>query len=102
MFQIRNLVAVVALSLAAFTASAQQYEEVITGTPSAGAMAFDLVVVRPVSLVATVLGFGLWVVQLPLNGIEAAATGEWPPEAGEKLVVEPFAYTFTRPLGEME
>ena len=102
MFKFKTLVAVVALSLASFTASADQFEEVITGSPSAGAMAFDLIVVRPVSLVASVLGLGLWVVQLPLNGIEAAATGEWPPEAGEQLVVKPFAYTFTRPVGEMD
>ncbi|WP_428310995.1 hypothetical protein [Hydrocarboniphaga sp.] len=66
--------------------------------PSAGAMAFDLVVIRPLSLVATLLGSGLFLLQLPLDLIQ----GTPPVDPAQKLVVEPARYTFDRPLGVME
>lgn len=93
--------AAITLLVSASTAVAQDYQQ-IEYSPSAGAMAFDLVVVRPISLVGTVLGAGLWVVQLPFNGIQAAADGQWSNAPAEKLVGEPFRYTFTRPLGQLE
>ncbi|MDT0495799.1 hypothetical protein RM530_00245 [Algiphilus sp. W345] len=101
MKQFKQMCAAVALLGAVSVASAQDYQQ-IEHSPSAGAMAFDLVVVRPISLVGTVLGTGLWVLQLPFNGIQAAADGEWSSAPGDKLVVEPFSYTFTRPLGQLE
>ncbi|SHG62867.1 hypothetical protein SAMN04488068_0830 [Hydrocarboniphaga daqingensis] len=67
-------------------------------SPAAAAMAFDLIVVRPLSLVATVIGSGLFLLQLPLALIQA----EPPTAAAEKLVVEPARYTFDRPLGVMD
>lgn len=84
------------LVLATTTPMAQTtVEEEIHGTPSAGAMALDLVVVRPVSLAATVLGTGLYIVSLPF----AALSGDVVSPA-QRLIVEPAKYTFTRPLGE--
>ena len=87
-------------SLALFSslATADEYRDTLDGKPSAGAMAFDLVIVRPVSLVATVLGTGLFVLSLPLSFIQ----GEPPSGPAQKLVVEPAKYTFKRPLGEMQ
>lgn len=77
----------------------QQGEEVLPdNAPSAGAMAFDLVVIRPLSLVATLLGSGLFLLQLPLDLIQ----GTPPVDPAQKLVVEPARYTFDRPLGVME
>lgn len=61
-------------------------------------MLVDLVLVRPVSLVATVLGTGLFVLQLPLSLIQ----GTPPSDPARKLIVEPAKYTFQRPLGSME
>ena len=66
--------------------------------PSAAAMTFDLLIVRPVSLVATVLGSGLFILQLPLSLLQA----EPPSDAARSLVIEPAAYTFSRPLGQMD
>ncbi|MBH04488.1 MAG: hypothetical protein CMP08_10265 [Xanthomonadales bacterium] len=66
-------------------------------TPSAGAMAFDAVIVRPLSLAATVGGLGLFVISLPFSVI-----GDNVNESGSRLVGEPGRYTFTRPLGEFE
>lgn len=66
-------------------------------TPSAAAMTFDAVVVRPMSLVATVAGTGLFIVSLPFSLL-----GHNTDKAGERLVAEPAKYTFTRPLGDFD
>jgi hypothetical protein len=86
-----------ALSLYTGLVTADEYQDSLEGTPSAGAMAFDLVIVRPVGLVATVLGAGLFVLQLPLSMIQ----GTPPSDPAHKLVVEPAEFTFKRPLGVM-
>ncbi len=86
------------LALFSSVSSADEYRDTLDGRPSAGAMAFDLLIVRPVSLVATVLGTGLFVLSLPLSIIQ----GETPSAPAQKLVVEPAKFTFDRPLGEME
>lgn len=95
--QIRLTAAAAALLFGA-CAQAQIVDETIDTSPSAIAMAADLIVVRPLSFVATVLGTGLFVAQLPLSLIQ----WESPAVPARKLVVEPATYTFTRPLGEME
>lgn len=93
-----NLAAAAALAICSSVSYADEYREGVDGSPSAGAMAFDLVIVRPVGLVATVLGAGLFVLQLPLSIIQ----GEPPSEPAKKLVTEPAKFTFDRPLGVME
>lgn len=89
------LITVVSLLVIPFgsTAMAQEYFE--TEDPSGAAMMFDLVLVRPVALVATALGTVTFVVSWPFSALGGNAG-----EAGEKLVSEPAAYTFSRPLGE--
>jgi hypothetical protein len=58
------------------------------------AMGFDLIVLRPLGLAATVGGVALFIVSLPFS-----ALGGNTDEAANKLVKAPFAYTFNRPLG---
>lgn len=57
----------------------------------------DVLLVRPLALAGTVLGTALFVVSLPFSipsgSVKATA---------KKLIVEPFKFTFTRPLGEFE
>ena len=77
------------------TAMAQEYFE--TEEPSGGAMMFDLAVVRPVGIVATAVGCVFFIVSSPFS-----ALGGNIDTAGEKLVKDPVAYTFKRPLGEFE
>ncbi len=62
--------------------------------PEATGMIIDGLVVRPISLVATVVGAVAFVITLPFS-----ALGGNVDEAGEKLVVRPAAYTFSRCLG---
>ena len=75
------------------SALAQEYFE--TEDPGGGAMLFDLCVVRPVGIVATAVGTVGYILSLPFSLL-----GDNADVAGQKLVKEPAAYTFTRPLGE--
>ena len=74
-------------------ALAQEYFE--TKEPSGGAMMYDLVVLRPVGAVATVIGSAVWLISLPFS-----ASGDNTDTATKKLVKEPATFTFKRPLGE--
>ena len=58
-------------------------------------MVADAVIVRPLGVIATILGVGLFIVSLPFS-----ALGGNVKEAGKKLVVDPAIFTFKRPLGE--
>ena len=49
-------------------------------------------------LLVTVLGTGLFVLQLPLSLIQ----GTPPSDPARKLIMEPAKFTFERPLGAME
>ena len=77
----------------ASTALGQEYFE--TEDPSGGAMIFDLAVVRPMGIIATAIGSVFFVISSPFS-----ALGDNIGTAGEKLVKEPAAFTFKRPLGE--
>ncbi|MGH8462346.1 MAG: hypothetical protein ACRESS_12125 [Stenotrophobium sp.] len=95
--KLSTILLVAALSLTTFTAEAQMYDQGIDDAPSASAMAFDLLLIRPLSLVATVVGTGLFIVAAPLSLI----MGEAPTVPAKVLVEQPAAFTFTRPLGQM-
>ena len=71
-------------------------DETVTGDRGAD-MAADLVLVRPLSLVGTVLGTVGFVVSLPFTLPTGSAD-----EAARALVARPFEYTFNRPLGDFE
>ncbi len=60
-------------------------------------VAVDAVVVRPVCLVATVLGSALFVVSLPAATISGSVK-----KTASALVVKPANATFTRPVGDMK
>ncbi len=57
-------------------------------------MAADIIFIRPLGLVGTAVGSVFYVASLPFTLLGGNAG-----EAGKKLVVEPAAYTFDRPLG---
>ncbi|MDM8552716.1 hypothetical protein QUF72_21725 [Desulfobacterales bacterium HSG2] len=61
---------------------------------SAGEMTFDLLLIRPFGMLATLLGSAAFIVSLPFS----AMGGNIEP-AYEKMVVAPASYTFSRPLG---
>lgn len=58
-------------------------------------MVADAIIVRPLGIIATILGVGLFVISLPFS-----ALGKNVKESGENLVMAPVKFTFMRPLGE--
>ena len=72
----------------------QSHAEEIDETPSAAAMVFDGLIVRPLTLVVTVIGAALWLVTSPFSILGGNAG-----EAAEVLVLEPARATFIRCLG---
>jgi hypothetical protein len=73
---------------------ASNIDEPFEGT--AGAMAFDVILMRPVGLAATIVGTAVFIVSLPFS-----ALGGNQEAAAEKLINEPFFFTFQRPLGQL-
>jgi len=64
-------------------------------TPSSGAIAADIVLLRPLGFAGTILGTALFVVGLPFEAISGDVSGP-----AKRLVVEPAKFTFSRPLGD--
>ncbi|ANQ86774.1 hypothetical protein [Azoarcus olearius] len=90
----RALALALAASLLAPAAPAfAQVDETITGDRG-GDKAADLFIVRPFSLIASVLGAAGFVIALPFT-IPTGTVGE----TGRDWVVDPLEYTFYRPLG---
>lgn len=85
------LVAALALVLVAPQVGFAQHRD---DDPSAAAMVGDLVVARPIGLVATVLGSAAFVVSLPFS-LAGGNVGK----AADTLVVGPAKTTFVRCLG---
>ena len=75
------------------TALASEYFE--SEDPSGGEMMFDLAVVRPVGIVASAVGCVIFVVSSPFS-----ALGGNIDTASEKLIKDPAAFTFKKPLGD--
>jgi hypothetical protein len=93
----KSLVSVVAvcLLLMASLACADQYGDY--DQPSGEAMAGDLILVRPLGLVATILGTVTFVVALPFT-IPSGSVGS----SAKALIGDPASYTFKRPLGQSQ
>jgi len=86
------LVILTAMCMFAIPMHAQAQE--IDETPSAMEMAFDGLIVRPITLVATVIGSVIWVATLPFSALGGNAG-----EAADVLVISPAKATFLRCLG---
>lgn len=63
--------------------------------PSASAIIFDSVLVKPLGVATIAIGIGAFVATLPFT-LPSRSLGV----AGKKLIKEPFVFTFLRPVGE--
>ena len=63
--------------------------------PTGGMMMWDALVMRPVGIIGTALGSVVWLVSYPF-----AALGGNADQSTQKLVMDPYEWTFQRPLGE--
>lgn len=77
-----------------FNQSAIAFSTGATLPPDGIAMAIDGLIIRPVTLAATITGAAIFVVTLPFS-----AAGNNTSQAAESLVGMPYAYTFYRCLG---
>lgn len=85
-----------ALLLSAAAPASDRTDEADTA-PSGEAMALDLLIMRPLSLVGTVLGTAVFIVATPFNLITLNFK-----DPARRLVLEPAQYTFTRKLGDLD
>ena len=67
-----------------------------SGDPSTGAVVLDILVLRPLGFCGTILGASTFVIALPVT-VPFKKTDE----ASKILVMEPYSYTFERPLGKI-
>ena len=96
MILFRTLVAALLLSIGASAAanSGSGDPRYTIQNPPAYAMIGDLLIARPLLVVATVIGAGVFVVSLPFT-----AMGGGVGDAGQALVVDPAKAAFVRCLG---
>ena len=88
--------AAITLGLGLVTGGASVAADADGQEPTAGEMLVDAVVVRPMTLTASVVGLAAWVVTLPFTVPSGGVA-----DAGEAWVVDPLEYTFVRPLGDI-
>lgn len=88
------IAAVLLFTWAASPVLAKEKQSITGEDRNAVSMMFDLVILRPLGLAATVIGTAFFIVSLPVS-VLGGNTGE----AAKKLVAAPAKYTFSRPLG---
>jgi hypothetical protein len=86
---------IVTLIVIPFGSSALAQEFFESTDPEGGEMIYDTVVLRPVGLIATAVGSVFFILSLPFSALANNVD-----DASEKLVKDPYRYTFKRPLGE--
>ncbi len=91
------LILVFSLTLLVSTADFSKAASARIENPSGPEYLLDIVFLRPVGFVSTVLGTAAYVVSLPISIPTKKAD-----KAADKLVFAPFNYTFTRPLGSIK
>jgi hypothetical protein len=97
-FRLTKFIAHSAAALALTVAvQAQASNDVIDDTPSAEAMTFDLLIVRPLGLVGTVAGAVIFVVAIPINLLTFNFV-----DPAQRLIIQPAKFTFVRDLGALD
>lgn len=87
------LISLLVISLNTFALAKDNSSE----SPSGGAVVTDILFLRPLGFAGLIVGKAAFVASLPIT-IPFNSNHE----AAKVLVMEPYRYTFERPLGEME
>lgn len=82
------------LSVTSVSGAAQEDQK--RHEPSGEAIVFDLVLGRPIGLVTLVAGTAIFIVGLPFT-LPTGSVGV----AADRLIADPFRFTFVRPVGEL-
>ncbi len=64
--------------------------------PDDGIIVLDVLLARPLGVASIALGIGIFIIALPFT-LPTRTVGA----AADRLVAEPFKFTFVRPVGEM-
>jgi hypothetical protein len=91
------LVAVLFLGVTSLVHAAEDSYMVRTEDVSVEAIIADGLLLRPGGTVATIVGAAVFVITLPFS-IPTKSVDK----AAQKLIVDPWKYTFVRPLGQIE
>ncbi|MBI5901945.1 MAG: hypothetical protein HZB84_00450 [Deltaproteobacteria bacterium] len=94
MKKIFAVILTVSVLLCSVPATSLAYEE---KEPSGTEIALDIILIRPLGVASVAAGAAFFVVGLPFT-LPTMSVGL----AARKLVVEPFKYTFVRPIGDMD
>jgi hypothetical protein len=65
------------------------------GASVAAAMVADVIIARPAGFVGTILGSAVFILALPFAALSRSVE-----PVAQTLVVDPFKFTFTRPVGD--
>ena len=96
----RSLVCVMVMVLVCTTTGFSAFAEgelQLDNKAPAESMIADFVVMRPLGIGATVVGTAFFIVSLPFSALGRNTGTAW-----NKMVADPFAFTFARPLGEVD
>lgn len=85
-----------ALLFAVTTFNTQTFAQKEKDPPAAELMAADLLVLKPLGFVTTILGCALFTVALPFT----VWSKERINKSAQSFIIKPGVYTFVRPLGE--
>ena len=88
------LLAVGLIQIPAYAGTPTTYSTQSKGSIPLDATLFDVLILRPMGIVSCVLGVATSVVAMPFAITSGAGY-----EVGDKLITEPFEYTFKRPIG---
>jgi len=89
----KKTVAILLAIMIIFTASAVFAKD----KPGAANIIGDMVLLRPLGVCSLVIGTAFFIVSLPIAAISQSTK-----QTAEVLVADPFKFTFTRPLGEID
>lgn len=87
------MIALLGLPLGVAASEMEERDPQVTGLK----MTTDVLIARPLGIVGTVVGFGLFIISSPFSLLGGNADKAW-----QSLVVYPAKFTFDRPLGKFE
>jgi len=85
------VVSLLAVPISGFAAENLNKKKDISG----GAMVADTLTLRPLGLISTIAGFGLFVISSPFSAAGGNIDKAW-----DAMVKKPAKFTFARPLGD--
>jgi hypothetical protein len=88
------LLAISLIQMPAYAGTPTKYSTQAKGNIPLDATLFDLLILRPMGIASCVLGVASTLVAFPFAFTTGAGS-----EVGDKLITEPFEWTFQRPIG---